>query len=336
MGTALVSITNKRAIVSLVLAWALPWLGGCQFFALEPTIREQPQKTTPLVTLDQKLKQAINQGDSATVKRLLREQVSPQSELASSGLVQAIAQNRTTLIPIFLQAGVNPNTPTYGGLPLRQALRYNQPAAVQALLAAGANPNAQDGNTDSILQEALFMNQYISFLDGGKSVEHFATLLPTRVTIIRQLLQAGANPNDRDRGNGTTPFMLAAAHGNVELMQLLRQKGASVNTPNAYGETALMYAAWRGEPTAVEFLLQAGAKVNAANHLGRTALIFAVRRESLPVTRLLLAKGANRNAASRETFTIPTRIDYRQQTVLDHAKATGNPELIALIARSPT
>jgi len=338
-------MANHRAIAGLFLALGSLQVGGCnrELFSLEPRIRDQPQQTTPQQTtpqltpaqrLEQQLNQAIAQGDTATVQRLLQKQVSPRSAIATHGLMHAIAQGRPTLIPVFIQAGVNPNTTSLGGLPLRYALQQNQPAAVQALLAAGANPNAQDGNTDSILQEALFMNEYTSFLNRGKPLAHFSTLSPAQVTIIRQLLKAGANPNDRDRSNGTTPLMIAAAHGNDAIIRLLLQKGAQVNAKNTYGETALMYGALRGNPTAVKTLLQAGATVNGANHLGQTALIFAVQRGSVPVAQLLLANGANPRAASRETFTTPSRIDYRQQTVLDHAKAAGNPAMTALIERS--
>jgi ankyrin repeat protein len=246
-------------------------------------------------------------------------------------MLRAVQSNQPELIQLMIQRGVDPNA-NDGILPLRQAVRSGNDPLVRLLLQHGANPNRQDGNTDSILQEALFSNSYIGFLHLTSRIEQFPQVSRQGLETIRLILKAGANPNDRDRGNGTTVLMVAAGHGNEELVKLLLQQGANAKAGNAYGETALHYAAWRGNLTIVQQLLSQKVSVNTPKSaFGRTPLMFAVRRGSLPIVKLLLAHGANVNAASRETLTDPHRVQYVYRSVLDHAIAANQPDIVAFL-----
>jgi ankyrin repeat protein len=55
---------------------------------------------------------------------------------------------------------------------------------------------------------------------------------------LRSLLDHGVSPNSAD-SRGVTPLMNSAAVGSLESMQLLVERGAEVNTQNAFGSTAL-------------------------------------------------------------------------------------------------
>ncbi len=245
-------------------------------------------------------------------------------------MLKAVHANQPELIQLMLKRGADPNA-NDGILPLRQAVRTGNAPLVQLLLKHGADPNHPDGNTDSILQEALSANQYIGFPHWTSKIERFAQVSAQRMETIRLILKAGANPNDRDRSNGTTVLMVAAGHGNEELVELLLQQGANAKVANAYGENALHYAAWRGNYAIVQRLLSEKVNVNPTHYLGRTPLMFAVRRGSLPIVKLLLAQGARVDAASRETFVEPHRLRYGYYSVLDHAIATSHSEIAALL-----
>ena len=66
----------------------------------------------------------------------------------------------------------------------------------------------------------------------------------------------------------TTALQVAAASGHESLVQLLAQRGASLEAANLYGWTPLMHAARHGHAGVVRLLLQRGADVRRCNRLG--------------------------------------------------------------------
>ncbi|KAL0272468.1 UNVERIFIED_CONTAM: hypothetical protein PYX00_005426 [Menopon gallinae] len=71
--------------------------------------------------------------------------------------------------------------------------------------------------------------------------------------------------------NGLTPLQHAAYKGNKEIVQLLLDQGAQVNSSkHGYGYTALHLAALSGNTDVCQLLLENGAKVHATNSVGRT------------------------------------------------------------------
>lgn len=85
----------------------------------------------------------------------------------------------------------------------------------------------------------------------------------------------------------------AAFQGKVDVLQVLFEFGAEVDSPNAGGNTALMLASRQGHAKAVAALLEAGAAPERANVLGQTALHLAVAGNHVAVADLLLAAGAD-------------------------------------------
>jgi ankyrin repeat protein len=294
-----------------------------------PVSTPKPAPPQPPPTMVEALDLVFSKKDFVQVRQLLKS-ASAEDINRSESLLRAVYVNQPELLELMLKRGADPNV-SDGILPLRQSVRVGNAPLTKLLLQHGADPNQADGTTDSILLEALSANQYIGFLHWTSKIERFAQVSDQRMATIRLILQAGANPNDRDRSNGTTALMVAAGHGNEELVELLLQQGANAKAVNAYGENALHYAAWRGNAAIAQRLISEGANVNPTHHLGRTPLMFAVRRGSLPIVKLLLAQGANINAASRETFVEPHRVRYGYQWVLEHAIATNHLDIATLL-----
>ena len=69
--------------------------------------------------------------------------------------------------------------------------------------------------------------------------------------LVRQLLQAGASPNDRQH-DGQTALMIAARKGNCGILRILLDSGAHPDPE------ALVLAAFENHPRAVRILLDAG------------------------------------------------------------------------------
>lgn len=107
--------------------------------------------------------------------------------------------------------------------------------------------------------------------------------------IVKMLLDANANVN-LVSGENRAPLAAAAVMGNLNALNLLLQKGASLIHHDNYA-TALMYAAERGHLPIVQRLLEAGAENITVN--GQNALTFAHRSASPnkdAIIKLLLAR----------------------------------------------
>jgi len=89
----------------------------------------------------------------------------------------------------------------------------------------------------------------------------------------RILVERGADVNVRTQ-QGRTPLMGAAKrNGNSDLVRLLLEKGADMNTP---GDTTLVTAAQSGDVENMRLLIKNGANVNCiAPRLGETPLHYA-------------------------------------------------------------
>jgi ankyrin repeat protein len=115
------------------------------------------------------------------------------------------------------------------------------------------------------------------------------------VEALRALHEAGADLDDED-GSGTTPLMLAAAHGRAAAVALILSL-----VPTAHeeedddGRTALIHAAKNGHADATRALLAPGGiDLDAEDDKERTALAWAERNGHGEVRDLLLAAGASR------------------------------------------
>jgi ankyrin repeat protein len=130
---------------------------------------------------------------------------------------------------------------------------------------------------------------------------------------IGALLQGGADVNLKERRGGATPLMHAAAHGSLDTMRLLLDKGADVNARNTGGATALMWAV--SEIAKVRLLIDRGADVNVATSGGRTALMLAALGDgSAETVKLLLSKGANPRAVDALKITTLSAAAYGNDT----------------------
>jgi len=138
------------------------------------------------------------------------------------------------------------------------------------------------------------------------------------------LIEAGADVNAKDR-IADSPFLVAGAHGRIKILRMILAHGADLGSINRFGGTALIPAAEKGHPEAVAMLIAAGVDVNHVNRLGWTALLEAViLTDGGPtyqrIVGLLLDGGADPDIPDRDG-----------RTALDHARAKGYDEIVALL-----
>lgn len=225
-------------------------------------------------------------------------------------LLHWIRKREHAIVRGLLQAGFNPNPPQRnenglrpGNLPLCVAIAAGDEAMVEILLAGGADPNLAQSYGNTALSYAVSEN-------GGNS------------NMVRMLLAAGANPQPID-DHGHTPMGSAAMHGNLELLELLHEAGASVQ-PVASGPSPLHAAVRAQQFEAAQWLLAHGANIDARDDHRTTALHIAIERDHIEIALALIAAGADVNVQTT---------DEHRTTPLISASKKGNVELIeALLA----
>lgn len=111
--------------------------------------------------------------------------------------------------------------------------------------------------------------------------------------IVALLLQHGADVNSADKRNNTV-LTYAALGGDVIDVKILIAKGALVNTTNAGGTTMLHAAALSGNLDTLKFFIAKGVNVNAVDDRGRTPLwLTASWTSPLEAFKLLIDNGAD-------------------------------------------
>lgn len=108
---------------------------------------------------------------------------------------------------------------------------------------------------------------------------------------LDQLLKAGLEVNDIV--NGHSLCYLAASYGFTDILRLLINKGAHINTATDENVTPLFIATQRQHLDSVSLLLQHHANPNIARDDGATAVTMAVNKRNRELVRLLAQHGAD-------------------------------------------
>lgn len=216
----------------------------------------------------------------------------------------------------LLAAGANINdTGPNGMTPLVLASASGQEALGIFLLDKGADPDARDENGATALHFAVMKG--ITALNGVRIANYVAHLFrPSEVELVKALLAHKANPNLRltkplrlggsadNIAVGATPFLLAAASPDANVMRLLVKGGADPKIATNGKLTPLMAAAGvsRGQDytdeerrlslEAVQYAVEMGGDVNAVSADGQTAMHGAAANGADGVVRFLVQKGA--------------------------------------------
>jgi len=87
------------------------------------------------------------------------------------------------------------------------------------------------------------------------------------VSVLRLLLEYGADVNVREQEDGWTPLHFASFYGALEVAHLLLEYGADVEAKDKSGRTALKIAAYKRHHEVVELLRKHGAKFETCSFL---------------------------------------------------------------------
>jgi ankyrin repeat protein len=106
--------------------------------------------------------------------------------------------------------------------------------------------------------------------------------------VVNELIELNLDVNRVSNHTNTTPLILAAIAGHVEIVRTLLANKVCVNSAMKNGATALYVAAQNGHIEVVRLLLNNGADVNQAGIEGRTALGAAAKSGHSHVARAIL------------------------------------------------
>jgi len=141
---------------------------------------------------------------------------------------------------------INYQDPKFGKTLLFLTMWHNQKETFKLLLSLGANPNIHDT------------------YDGASPIIE-ACKYRLSIEFVMILLRSGANPNDIEVGkrrndNQTryTPLMSAAKSGNIDLVELLVNKGANLNYKNEFDRSALSESITQEKYNVILYLLKNG------------------------------------------------------------------------------
>jgi uncharacterized protein len=220
-------------------------------------------------------------------------------------LLMAISNNNMAAAHYLLERGGDVNAMDwYGRTPLWEAVNvrnlYVHNATfkngvdrapvltlIKALLTAGGNVNARTRETPPFRNHLLEITGSLEWVDFTGQTPFLTAALAGDVTVMRLLLQHGADPKIGTFA-GTSPLMAAAGVNWVvaqtwtegpeqllEAVRLCRELGMDVNQANSMGITALHGAANRGSNDIIRYLVEQGANLSAQDNEHRSALDWA-------------------------------------------------------------
>lgn len=215
-----------------------------------------------------------------------------------------------------------------GSTPLLVAAARAQIPLALFLLERGAAPDAGDAGFTPLhwasgTWESGEANPVFGFSDAMSGIPNRAE----KLQLVNALLARGADPNARMTRRppafaagftdviGATPFLLASATADIEVMRLLLARGADPKAVTKAGTTAIMAAVGMnrtiGESAVTEaqaldtvkLLLELGVDPTALAANGENALFGPAYRGWNVLVQLLIDKGANVNALSKAGIT---------------------------------
>lgn len=251
------------------------------------------------------LAQAVNEGDAARVKQLLRDGADPNTltESGESLLSIAIREEDYDTLRALLQGGADVNFETPEGSPplLRAVWEYDS-TALDLLLPYKPNPNVKDKEGRTPL---------VSMANRPDSKR------------VRLLLDLGADPTLTS--NGRTALHCAASHRDRDAIAALLEKGADPNARNWSQHTALYVAAQQKDLAACKMMLEKGGDPNASHGDGWSPMFEAVEQGNLELLKLLVAHGGD-----------VTRVEKDGWSMFHTAASIGSvPVLEYLLERHP-
>ena len=221
----------------------------------------------------------------------------------------------TEFLRALLESKANPNVRDTNDLtPLMAAVRHSDLANLRLLLEKGAEPDFPGGGGYTPLAEAVLQKSKAAILTllakGAKletrDVEGRSPLMfASNVEILELLLEKGADPRATDK-SGMSVLMHLVAEDDTDdgaLVARIINRGVDVNYQSRDGNSAIWLATTLGSEAILKRLLEKGANPNLSLPDGSSPLMLAAQDGNEAAVRLLLARKADPNLKTKSGLT---------------------------------
>ena len=164
---------------------------------------------------------------------------------------------------------------------LLRKLDFDDEAGVRVIMESGADPNEMGIWNKSALHQAIMR---------GRSLR-----------IIRMLLDHGADAN-QVRGDGKSPYVIAARMGRVDVMNVLLEHGANSEN-HSVADQAVIHCALQDRPALDRLLEEHGDLNSQLSPDEQIAICDAARGGQTAVLEMMLDAGFNISAQDEQGFT---------------------------------
>jgi len=261
---------------------------------------------------DTRLADAAMKRDVATVRKLLDEKVDVNAPGADGtpALHWIVRVDDFDTAQRLIRAGADASKANrYGVTPLSLASTNGNARMIALLLEAGADSNERDKQGETALMTAAKVGSVDSvrtLLDHSATIdardpafEQTALMMAIREDhpdVVKLLVDRGASVNTQTRAGAAPPWILPNSvpgfgHGIGIVRGGLPERGSRYLIPGAM--TPLLYAARDGRTESARILIAAGAELERTDANGITPLLMAITNDHVDTARFLIERGAN-------------------------------------------
>lgn len=144
--------------------------------------------------------------------------------------------------------------------------------------------------------------------------------------IVQFLLDYHVDCNRKNQ-EGYSPLQAAVHYGCINIIKLLLNNGAQINSPDTFNCSSLFNLAVDAV-SILDVLLKNNADINQRNNAGLTPFLFYVAHNNLLISKLFLESSIGNNVINQSVI---AKSAYNGNTALHYACVNDNPEMIELL-----
>mmetsp|Transcript_88544 Transcript_88544/g.236635 ORF Transcript_88544/g.236635 Transcript_88544/m.236635 type:complete len:1132 (-) Transcript_88544:8-3403(-) len=203
--------------------------------------------------------------------------------LGQAALHIALRKQLSLIVEMLLDNTADPNLVEVASshAPILIAAEHSGPECIHLLVRAGADLAVRDSLQRAPVEVAadLGREELVALL---RAMDVHQAVRYGDVTGIRMALQYGVSPNCFELDTGFTPLLIGVLQGMAEVVDILLDADADVNTPSVGGLLPLHCALMQGDGETVALLIECSAEMGVLQGNGDTPLLTALGHHATP------------------------------------------------------